>query len=123
MASEKGGEQQQQQHEEQQQQGPKKRAVCERCTRPQRVCVCPALPGRPIQLAGTVVVLQHPFETKKALATVPLLPHVLHPASLLRLVGRRLLPGAFPRFDALLAQAGHAGAPVMVLWPGPGGWV
>jgi hypothetical protein len=57
---------------------------------------------------------------RKALATVPLLAHVLQPCSLLRLLGRRLLPGAFPGFDALLGQAQQAGAPVMVLWPGPG---
>ncbi|KAF6261433.1 hypothetical protein COO60DRAFT_1699852 [Scenedesmus sp. NREL 46B-D3] len=89
--------QEQQQQREQQQEGPKKR-----------------------ELAGTVVVLQHPHETKKALATVPLLGFVLQPASLLRLVGRRLRAGTAAAFDELLGQAQQAGAPVMVLWPGPG---
>jgi hypothetical protein len=51
---------------------------------------------------------------------VPLLGHALQPGSLLRLVGRRLRPGAFPAFDQLLEQAQQAGAPLMVLWPGPG---
>jgi hypothetical protein len=51
---------------------------------------------------------------------VPLLGRVLQPSCLLRLVGRRLLPGAFPCFDALLARAQQQGVPVMVLWPGPG---
>jgi hypothetical protein len=57
---------------------------------------------------------------RKALATVPLLGHVLQRSSLLRLVGRRLSAGAFPAFDELLSRAQQAGAPVMVLWPGPG---
>jgi hypothetical protein len=51
---------------------------------------------------------------------VPLLGHVLQPGSLLRLVGRRLRAGAFSAFDELLEQVQQAGAPVLVLWPGPG---
>lgn len=57
---------------------------------------------------------------RKKLATVPLLSHVLSPCSLMRLVGRRLRPRLFPELDALLQQAGQVGAPVLVLWPGPG---
>jgi DTW domain-containing protein YfiP len=34
------------------------------CGRPLRVCYCAALPAKPVQLTGRVVILQHPHEQK-----------------------------------------------------------
>ena len=48
------------------------RAVCERCARPHRVCVCAALPPEPVATQTRVLILQHPVEAKKTVATVPL---------------------------------------------------
>eukprot|EP00775_Hariotina_reticulata_P006627 gene6626-6855_t len=70
--------------------------------RPARVCLCSALPDPLIALHGQVVILMHPHETKRALATVPLLSKVLGPSSLMLLVGRKLLPEKFPEFWQLL---------------------
>lgn len=41
-----------------------KRRSCPRCGRPERVCLCPALPPAPLMLSGSVVVLQHPHEQR-----------------------------------------------------------
>eukprot|EP00798_Chlamydomonas_sp_ICE-L_P027005 gene27005-9023_t len=50
-----------------------KRQICSKCERPMRTCLCSALPQVPVELRGRVVVLRHPFEKKKPLATVPVL--------------------------------------------------
>jgi DTW domain-containing protein YfiP len=55
------------------------RALCQRCTRPETVCVCKALPdGGKIDLQTKVMVVQHPCECKKKMiGTVPLMDLVL----------------------------------------------
>lgn len=67
---------------------PPKRAVCARCARPAAVCLCAALPPAPIATAGAVIVLQHPNEAKRRLATVALLRCCL--ARFLLLRGRQV---------------------------------
>jgi DTW domain-containing protein YfiP len=48
------------------------RELCVRCARPMNVCVCEALPaGGPIQLRTKIMVLQHPLECRKVLASLP----------------------------------------------------
>ena len=54
------------------------------CSRPTCVCLCPALPPCRLGLTGRVVVLQHPHEAKKPLATVPLLERCLERVTVYR---------------------------------------
>ncbi|KAG2447297.1 hypothetical protein HYH02_007627 [Chlamydomonas schloesseri] len=97
-----------------------KRRDCPRCNRPPRVCVCPALPDAPLRLRGQVFILQHPYELKKRMATVPLLTRCLDEASLRVLPARRLQqPGKSPETDAMLEGAARGDYPLYLLFPGP----
>jgi len=59
------------------------RAYCQRCRRPCSVCLCDSVvPG--LSICGRVVVIQHPNEAKKKLATVPLLQLSLRSVSVFR---------------------------------------
>ncbi|EKX45066.1 hypothetical protein GUITHDRAFT_139336 [Guillardia theta CCMP2712] len=54
------------------------RAVCQRCGRPETVCVCSSLPAEKIMLKTKILVVQHPCEChKKIIGTVPLMELVL----------------------------------------------
>ena len=57
------------------------RILCEKCGRPQNVCLCPHLVQ--VQAPCEVIILQHPSEQKQALATVPILQHCLKPLTVL----------------------------------------
>lgn len=101
------------------------RAVCDRCHRPMpQACVCEALPSPPIALAegSRVIVLRHPRERKRRLATVPLLQLGLQDACIDVLDGRRFPLNAEP--NASLAAAVDAARAenlrMLVLYPGPG---
>ena len=48
---------------------PQCRARCARCVRPQRVCICDALPAHPLSVSTPIVLWQHPLEAKRALQT------------------------------------------------------
>ena len=49
------------------------RSMCERCQRPDKVCICSALPVQPIPIQTRLIILQHPKERKKATyGTVPI---------------------------------------------------
>ncbi|CAI8016478.1 tRNA-uridine aminocarboxypropyltransferase 2 [Geodia barretti] len=50
-----------------------KRDTCQRCRRPSVVCVCSCFPESPVSIETRVVILQHPNEEGRCLATVPLL--------------------------------------------------
>ncbi|XP_028411268.1 DTW domain-containing protein 2-like [Dendronephthya gigantea] len=50
-----------------------KRPICERCKRPTKVCLCRAIPDKPLNISTTVYILQHPEERHRTLTTVPLL--------------------------------------------------
>ncbi|XP_008786909.2 tRNA-uridine aminocarboxypropyltransferase 2 [Phoenix dactylifera] len=78
----------------------KGRAVCwDGCGRPSSVCVCDHLPPCPIPTATRVVVLHHPHELRRKLATLPLLSKCLH--NLYLVPGRRLRLGSSPLLDSL----------------------
>ncbi|XP_019708770.1 tRNA-uridine aminocarboxypropyltransferase A isoform X2 [Elaeis guineensis] len=78
----------------------KGRAVCwDGCGRPSSVCVCDHLPSCPIPTATRVVVLHHPHELRRKLATLPVLSKCLH--NLYLLPGRRLRLGSSPLLDSL----------------------
>jgi hypothetical protein len=54
------------------------RAMCKRCERPSKVCICSSLPKRPIAIETRLIILQHPKERKKATyGTVPIVRLVI----------------------------------------------
>ena len=57
----------------------KRREICTKCNRPlKNACLCDALPTSKIALKTTeILMLQHPFEKKRPMATVPLLHHII----------------------------------------------
>ena len=91
------------------------RARCSRCGRPAaQDCLCSALPERPLQCKeGTVIVLQHPLECRRTLASVPLLAACLA-VHVLR--GRKYKAGTV--LDDAIAAASRGERPLFVLWPG-----
>ena len=96
------------------------RIVCGRCDRPANACLCDALPDEPIRLERGcgVIVLQHPNERKRKLATVPVLTKALGSCDVL--VGRKFRAGQEPVLDEAYRSAREGGADVFVLYPGPG---
>ena len=87
-----------------------RRRVCRECDRPVTSCLCDAFPDEPIRLksGGVVLILQHPLEKRRKLATVPLLRKSLERCEVL--VGRDFRrPGRFPELDRVmsLAEAGE----------------
>lgn len=68
-------------------------------------------------LRGTVVILQHPFERKKNLATVPILELCLEQCLVFR--HRVFPPGRFPALDTIIDEAEAARIPLLLLFPGP----
>ncbi|KAL4418806.1 hypothetical protein ABPG77_006775 [Micractinium sp. CCAP 211/92] len=102
--------------------GPRNKRDCERCERPSSVCLCATLPTAPLRLAGRVIILQHPHEQKKRLATVPVLQKCVDPGCLTVLPGRAYRPGHPPHaaLQAALAGAAEGRYPLLVLFPGAG---
>lgn len=92
-----------------------RRALCARCGRPSPLCcLCAALPPAPLELPGLVVVLQHPFEQRRSLATVPLLQLCLSERSLGVVRSRKPAP-LLPLLRACAAFA----VPLLFLYPSP----
>eukprot|EP00887_Chlorella_sp_A99_P008195 scaffold12.g8195.t1 len=89
---------------------------CEGCGRPSRVCLCPALPPARLRTAGQLIVLQHPHEARKQLATVPLLPLCLEGVTVYR--GRGYRPESQPVLRRAAEAAAAGACPLYVLFPG-----
>ncbi|XP_068026175.1 tRNA-uridine aminocarboxypropyltransferase 2-like [Melanerpes formicivorus] len=66
-----------------------RRPECARCSRPQKVCLCPFLPIHPLKVSTCLYIIQHPAEESRVLRTVPLLAACLPPDKCKILVGRR----------------------------------
>ncbi|XP_049935622.1 uncharacterized protein LOC126410387 isoform X1 [Nymphaea colorata] len=103
-----------------------RRKTCGGCGRPARVCLCGHLPAAPINTTTTVVILQHPLETRHPLSTVPVLTRCLRNAHVI--VGRRLSSGSSPILDSLCSSPCGGRPPALVLFPGAdscdlGDWV
>ena len=64
--------------------GRRRRAICGRCARPATVCLCAACPPAPLETQGFVIVVQHPLEARRRLATAPLLPLLLRRCAVAR---------------------------------------
>ena len=88
------------------------RALCERCQRPHRVCLCAALPPVPVVTQTRVLILQHPVEAKKTVATVPLVELCLANCTVVR--GIRFEP-ELREIQAALDE----GYRPLLLYPGP----
>lgn len=92
------------------------RPRCQHCNRPQRICICDALPpGGPLDTRTRIVILVHPKEVQRRLGTMPLL----------RLCLRNLIvregdhfpePEDDPEFHTALQEGGHR---CMLVCPGP----
>ncbi|BDA49562.1 DTW domain-containing protein 2 [Coccomyxa sp. Obi] len=89
---------------------------CGRCRRPQSVCLCSALPHAPLKLHGKLLVLQHPLEARKRMATVPLLDLCLKDCTLIR--GRKFSVEKTSGLGDALHTAKQMGSPIYVLFPG-----
>ncbi|KAL4609657.1 DTW domain-containing protein 2, partial [Arapaima gigas] len=91
-----------------------RRPTCLRCGRPQKVCLCPFLPARPLQVNTRLYIVQHPAEESRALRTVPLLAASLPPGKCTVLVGRRFSEERNPELAAVCHNPS-----TLVLYPGP----
>ncbi|PXF40316.1 DTW domain-containing protein 2 [Gracilariopsis chorda] len=60
------------------------RTICNRCMRPQRVCLCSKLPERPLQNSVSVIVLQSHAESKAKVKTADLLALCMQNIEILR---------------------------------------
>ena len=95
------------------------RELCSRCRRPpykhgRRFCICDQLPPSPITLQHTrILVLQHPAESKKTIASVPLIPLCVDQFDLRK--GNHFDADLEP-----LRQAMEEGYEPLLLFPGPG---
>lgn len=91
------------------------RAVCARCLRPERTCLCAWI--TPVANQVEVLVLQHPLEVGHAKGSATLLRHSLQTCHLL--VGERLdaatLQAVFERPTAAQSLSNTPGRPVNVL--------
>ena len=90
-------------------------------SRPCSVCVCYALPEQRLGSRARLIVLQHPYEIRRRLATVPLLSAALESVDVLR--GRRFggegrcVP---PCLAEAMKEAAEKNIPVLLMFPGPG---
>ncbi len=94
-----------------------RRVLCPGCSRPQRVCICDALPPCPLQVSTPVVLWQHPSEAKRPLQTGSILRLSLSSESFDIVTGRSF--GCLSRSP--LWQRIHAeGRVPLLLYPAPG---
>ncbi|XP_050402452.1 tRNA-uridine aminocarboxypropyltransferase 2 isoform X1 [Patella vulgata] len=69
-----------------------RRDECKACTRPIKVCWCPYLPPKPIDIKTNLYILQHPYELSRCLRTAPMLVRSLPPEKCHVIQGKK-----FPR--------------------------
>ncbi len=89
------------------------REICTRCYRPPALCICQALPDKPIQTSTHVLILQHPRERRrKSLSTTPLVDLVLEKCTVK--VGYNFLPDQLDLVQECFAK----GRKPLLLFPG-----
>ncbi|XP_028318870.1 DTW domain-containing protein 2 [Gouania willdenowi] len=91
-----------------------RRPTCVRCCRPVKVCLCPFLPPRALDVNTCLYVVQHPAEESRVLRTVPLLAACLPPAKCNIIVGRRFTEEKHPELAAVCQDSR-----TLILYPGP----
>lgn len=90
-----------------------RRPECSRCSRPQKVCLCPFLPLHPLHISTHLYVIQHPAEESKVLRTVPLLAACLPQDKCKVKIGRRFSEERDPELAAVCRRSG-----TLILYPG-----
>ncbi|XP_072272153.1 tRNA-uridine aminocarboxypropyltransferase 2 [Pyxicephalus adspersus] len=90
-----------------------KRALCAKCSRPQKVCLCPFLPAQPINVSTCLYIVQHPAEESRVLRTVPLLAACLPDDKCKVLIGRRFGEERYPELAAVCRNPS-----TFILYPG-----
>ncbi|XP_072372608.1 tRNA-uridine aminocarboxypropyltransferase 2 isoform X2 [Scyliorhinus torazame] len=91
-----------------------KRPTCSRCSRPQKVCLCPFLPVNPLNVSTCLYIVQHPAEGNRVLRTVPLLAACLPAEKCKVFIGRRFNEDRHPELAAVCRSLS-----TLVLYPGP----
>ena len=99
------------------QDAPQRRALCTRCARPQRVCICDALPAHPLPVSTPIVLWQHPLEAKRPLQTGSILRLSLAADSFDIVCGRSF--GCLSR-SPLWERIQAEGRVPLLLYPAPG---
>ncbi|KAM4639710.1 tRNA-uridine aminocarboxypropyltransferase 2 isoform 4-T9 [Amazona ochrocephala] len=90
-----------------------RRPECGRCSRPQKVCLCPFLPIHPLKVSACLYIIQHPAEESRVLRTVPLLAACLPPDKCKIVVGRRFSEDRYPELAAVCRSPN-----TLILYPG-----
>ncbi|KAM6328551.1 tRNA-uridine aminocarboxypropyltransferase 2 isoform 2-T2 [Alca torda] len=90
-----------------------RRPECGRCSRPQKVCLCPFLPVHPLKVSTCLYIIQHPAEESRVLRTVPLLAACLPPDKCKILVGRRFSEDRYPELATMCRSPN-----TLILYPG-----
>ena len=74
---------------------PLKRDICTTCNRPCIVCICASFPKESLSISTHVIILQHPNEIKRPMATVPLLTNCIASNKCTVLRGKSFSPFKF----------------------------
>ncbi|XP_059775408.1 tRNA-uridine aminocarboxypropyltransferase 2 [Balaenoptera ricei] len=90
-----------------------RRPECSRCSRPQKVCLCPFLPVHPLHISTHLYIIQHPAEENKVLRTVPLLAACLPQDKCKVKIGRRFSEERDPELSAVCRKSD-----TLILYPG-----
>uniref|UniRef100_A0A8B9UZ46 tRNA-uridine aminocarboxypropyltransferase n=1 Tax=Anas zonorhyncha TaxID=75864 RepID=A0A8B9UZ46_9AVES len=90
-----------------------RRPECGRCSRPQKVCLCPFLPIHPLKVSTCLYIIQHPAEESRVLRTVPLLAACLPPEKCKILIGRRFSEDRYPELATVCRNPS-----TLILYPG-----
>ena len=99
------------------QDAPQRRALCTACARPARVCICDALPARPLPVSTPIVLWQHPSEAKRPLQTGSILRLSLAADSFDIVCGRSFsCLSRSPLWERVQAE----GRVPLLLYPAPG---
>ncbi|XP_026576101.1 DTW domain-containing protein 2 [Pseudonaja textilis] len=92
-----------------------RRPECDRCGRPQKVCLCPCLPVHPLKVSTCLYIIQHPAEESRVLRTVPLLTACLPEDKCKVLIGRRFCEDRYPELASICKSSN-----TLILYPGAG---
>lgn len=78
------------------------RKLCDRCCRPEKVCLCPYLPVKPLPIKSKLLILQHPSEEKRCLRTAKILELSLPSDKCKVIRGKRFNANRYPELSEAL---------------------
>ena len=73
-----------------------RRDICQTCSRPYTVCLCASFPTEVLNINTNLIILQHPNEIKRPMATVPLLINCVPREKCVVLRGKNFGPSKYP---------------------------